>query len=111
VARSRVAAWIAEPAATLALGCSELNWDVRADAAAASGALQPSAAPGCPGGQACVPDQMPAFRSGPLAPAGLGARRMVALDDGDEYDEMCQWPVLSDDFVRGPPSPEVRVSV
>ncbi len=25
------------------------------------------------------------------------------LDDEDEYDEMCRWPVLSDDFVRGPP--------
>ena len=24
-----------------------------------------------------------------------------SLDDGDEYDEMCRWPVLSDDFVRG----------
>ena len=30
-----------------------------------------------------------------------------SLDDGDEYDEMCRWPVLSDDFVRGPPR-EVR---
>jgi hypothetical protein len=28
------------------------------------------------------------------------------LDDDDEYDEMCRWPVLSDDFVRGPPAPE-----
>ena len=28
------------------------------------------------------------------------------LDDEDEYDEMCRWPVLSDDFVRGPPAPE-----
>ena len=25
------------------------------------------------------------------------------LDDEDEYDEMCRWPALSDDFVRGPP--------
>ena len=25
------------------------------------------------------------------------------LDDEDEYDEACRWPVLSDDFVRGPP--------
>ena len=25
-----------------------------------------------------------------------------SLDDGDEYDEMCRWPVLPDDFVRGP---------
>jgi hypothetical protein len=25
------------------------------------------------------------------------------LDDDDEYDEMCRWPVLSGDFVRGPP--------
>ena len=30
------------------------------------------------------------------------------LDDEDEYDEMCRWPVLSDDFVRGPPAPERR---
>jgi hypothetical protein len=29
-----------------------------------------------------------------------------SLDDGDEYDEMCRWPVLSDDFVRAPPSAE-----
>ena len=28
----------------------------------------------------------------------------LSLDDGDEYDEMCRWPVLSDDFVRGPPA-------
>jgi len=26
------------------------------------------------------------------------------LDDEDEYDEMCRWPVLTDDFVRGPPA-------
>ena len=32
------------------------------------------------------------------------------LDDEDEYDEMCRWPVLSDDFVRGPPSAEARES-
>jgi hypothetical protein len=32
------------------------------------------------------------------------------LDDEDEYDEMCRWPVLSDDFVRGPPAAEVRDS-
>jgi DNA-binding transcriptional ArsR family regulator len=32
------------------------------------------------------------------------------LDDEDEYDEMCRWPVLSDDFVRGPPSAEVQES-
>ena len=25
------------------------------------------------------------------------------LDDEDEYDEMCRWPVLGEDFVRGPP--------
>jgi hypothetical protein len=31
-----------------------------------------------------------------------------SLDDGDEYDEMCRWPVLAEDFVRGPPSAEVR---
>ena len=31
-----------------------------------------------------------------------------SLDDGDEYDEMCRWPVLSDDFVRGPPSAEAQ---
>ena len=30
------------------------------------------------------------------------------LDDEDEYDEMCRWPVLSDDFVRGPPVLERR---
>jgi hypothetical protein len=29
-----------------------------------------------------------------------------SLDDGDEYDEMCRWPVISDDFVRGPPPAE-----
>ena len=29
------------------------------------------------------------------------------LDDQDEYDEMCRWPVLSDDFVRGPPGQAV----
>ena len=23
------------------------------------------------------------------------------LDDEDEYDESCRWPVLPDDFVRG----------
>ena len=33
-----------------------------------------------------------------------------SLDDGDEYDEMCRWPVLSDDFVRGPPPAEARES-
>jgi hypothetical protein len=33
-----------------------------------------------------------------------------SLDDGDEYDEMCRWPVLSDDFVRGPPSAAARES-
>ena len=32
------------------------------------------------------------------------------LDDEDEYDEMCRWPVLSDDFVRGPPLAEARES-
>ena len=31
-----------------------------------------------------------------------------SLDDGDEYDEACRWPVLAEDFVRGPPSAEVR---
>jgi hypothetical protein len=30
------------------------------------------------------------------------------LDDEDEYDEACRWPVLSDDFVRGPPSAVAR---
>jgi hypothetical protein len=30
------------------------------------------------------------------------------LDDEDEYDEMCRWPVLSNEFVRGPPSLGVR---
>ncbi len=34
-----------------------------------------------------------------------------SLDDPDEYDFMaCRWPVLSDDFVRGPPAGEVRES-
>ena len=33
-----------------------------------------------------------------------------ALDDEDEYDEMCRWPVLSDDFVRGPPAAAARES-
>ena len=33
-----------------------------------------------------------------------------SLDDGDEYDEMCRWPVLSDDFVRGPPPVGARES-
>ena len=28
----------------------------------------------------------------------------LSLDDGDEYDELSRWPVLGDDFVRGPPS-------
>jgi hypothetical protein len=28
----------------------------------------------------------------------------LSLDDGDEYDELSRWPVLSDDFVRGPPT-------
>ena len=32
------------------------------------------------------------------------------LDDEDEYDEMCRWPVLSDDFVRGPPPAGARES-
>ena len=32
------------------------------------------------------------------------------LDDEDEYDEMCRWPVLSDDFVRGPPGRQLRES-
>ena len=27
-----------------------------------------------------------------------------SLDDEDEYDEACRWPVLTDDFVRGPPA-------
>jgi hypothetical protein len=30
--------------------------------------------------------------------------------DEDEYDEMCRWPVLSDDFVRGPPWAGARES-
>jgi hypothetical protein len=33
-----------------------------------------------------------------------------SLDDGDEYDEMCRWPVISDDFVRGPPAAGARES-
>ena len=32
------------------------------------------------------------------------------LDDEDEYYQMTGWPVLSDDFVRGPPSAEARES-
>ncbi|MGH3069899.1 MAG: hypothetical protein ACRDOH_11125 [Streptosporangiaceae bacterium] len=32
------------------------------------------------------------------------------LDDEDEYGEMCRWPALSDDFVRGPPSAGARES-
>ena len=32
----------------------------------------------------------------------------LSLDDGDEYDELSRWPVLSDDFVRGPPALERR---
>jgi hypothetical protein len=27
----------------------------------------------------------------------------LSLDDADEYDEMCRWPALGDDPVRGPP--------
>ncbi len=27
----------------------------------------------------------------------------LSLDDRDEYDELSRWPVLGDDFVRGPP--------
>ncbi len=34
-----------------------------------------------------------------------------SLDDGDEYDEMCRWPVLPDDFVRGPPAAYPRKTV
>ncbi len=30
------------------------------------------------------------------------------LDDEDEYDEMCRWPVLPGDFVRGPPAADPR---
>ena len=32
------------------------------------------------------------------------------LDDEDEYDAMCRWPVLSDDFTRRPPSAGARES-
>ena len=32
------------------------------------------------------------------------------LDDDDEYDELSRWPVLSDDFVRGPPADAARES-
>jgi hypothetical protein len=47
-----------------------------------------------------------------------GARQLPAsardgwwsLDDGDEYDEMCRWPVIADGFVRGPPASEARES-
>jgi hypothetical protein len=28
----------------------------------------------------------------------------LSLDDRDEYDELSRWPVLGDDFVRGPPA-------
>jgi hypothetical protein len=31
----------------------------------------------------------------------------LSLDDADEYDELSRWPVLSDDFVRGPPVREL----
>ena len=49
---------------------------------------------------------------GPGSRAYQGARQVPTsardgwwpLDDEDEYDEMCRWPVLSDDFVRGPPA-------
>jgi hypothetical protein len=34
----------------------------------------------------------------------------LSLDDRDEYDELSRWPVLSDDFVRGPPSAAARES-
>ena len=34
----------------------------------------------------------------------------LSLDDGDEYDELSRWPVLSDDFVRGPPPAAARES-
>jgi hypothetical protein len=34
----------------------------------------------------------------------------LSLDDGDEYDELSRWPVMSDDFVRGPPSAGARES-
>jgi DNA-binding transcriptional ArsR family regulator len=48
-----------------------------------------------------------------------GARRLPVtsrdgwwpLDDEDEYDEMCRWPVLHDDFVRGPPAEARAVTV
>jgi hypothetical protein len=34
----------------------------------------------------------------------------LSLDDGDEYDELSRWPVMGDDFVRGPPSAGARES-
>jgi hypothetical protein len=42
-------------------------------------------------------------------PVSLDSRG-AGLDDEDEYDEMCRWPVLSDDFVRGPPPAGARES-
>jgi hypothetical protein len=33
-----------------------------------------------------------------------------SLDDADEYDEMCRWPALSDDPVRGPPAARAQDS-
>ncbi len=34
----------------------------------------------------------------------------LSLDDGDEYDELSRWPVMGDDFVRGPPAAGARES-
>ena len=34
----------------------------------------------------------------------------LSLDDGDEYDELSRWPVMGDDFVRGPPTAGARES-
>ena len=33
-----------------------------------------------------------------------------SLDDGDEYDEMCRWPVILDDTLRGPPGSRKAVT-
>ena len=48
---------------------------------------------------------------GARAAARDGAGRLVGLDDDGRVRRMvCRWPVLSDDFVRGPPSAEARES-
>ena len=44
----------------------------------------------------------PTTRRPAMSPPVSLDSRGAGLDDEDEYDEMCRWPVLSDDFVRGP---------